>query len=72
MTLGTLKKGGKARIQGLPEGEIRSQFIRLGLVEGAVIRCIDRLPGGTIVLEFSRQEIALSGDLAAAITISIA
>lgn len=71
MTLGTLKKGAKARIQGLPEGEIRSQFIRLGIVEGATIRCIDRLPGGTIVLEFSRQEIALSGDLAASITISM-
>ena len=70
MTLDALKKGGKARIEGLPEGEIRSQFIRLGLVEGAVVQCLERLPGGTMVLEFSRQEIALSGDLASSILIS--
>jgi Fe2+ transport system protein FeoA len=69
MTLGALKKGGKALIEGLPEGEIRSQFIRLGLVEGALVQCLERLPGGTMVLEFSRQEIALSGDLASSITI---
>jgi Fe2+ transport system protein FeoA len=70
MTLGMLRKGVKARIEGLPEGEIRSQFIRIGLVEGAYVECLAHLPGGAVVLEFSRQEIALSGDLASSIIIS--
>jgi len=71
MTLGDLRKGGNALIQDLPEGEFRSQFIRLGLVKGASVRCLHRLPGGTIVLEFSRQEIALSGELASTILVTI-
>jgi Fe2+ transport system protein FeoA len=60
----------RGRIDRLPAGDIRSQFIRLGLVEGAVVSCLEKLPGGTIVLEFSRQEVALSGDLARSITIT--
>lgn len=69
MMLNHLAKGLRARITALPDGEIRSQFIRLGLVEGAEVRCMDRLPGGTIIVEFRRQEIALSGELAASIAI---
>lgn len=71
MTLSALPKGTRGRIVRLPEGEVRSHFIRIGMVEGATIACLERLPGGTIVLEFSRQEIALSGDLAAGIEIVV-
>lgn len=69
MTLGTLPKGMRGRIERLPSGDVRSHFIRIGMVEGAVVACLERLPGGTVVLEFSRQEVALSGDLAASIEI---
>ena len=51
MKLSTLRKGARAQIERLPEGEIRAQFIRIGLIEGAVICCLERLPGGTLVLE---------------------
>ncbi|MFA6234662.1 MAG: ferrous iron transport protein A [Bacteroidota bacterium] len=70
MKLIALAKGMRARIERLPAGEIRSRFIRIGLVEGAIVSCMEKLPGGTIVLEFSRQEVALSGDLAGSIEIS--
>ncbi|MFZ1730216.1 MAG: ferrous iron transport protein A [Bacteroidota bacterium] len=70
MKLVSLAKGMQARIERLPAGDIRSRFIRIGLVEGAIVSCMERLPGGTIVLEFSRQEVALSGDLARSIEIS--
>ncbi len=70
MTLVSLAKGMRARIEQLPAGEIRSRFIRIGLVEGAIVSCLEKLPGGTVVLEFSRQEVALSGDLARSIEIS--
>ena len=69
MTLSTLPKGMRGRIERLPSGDIRSHFIRIGMVEGAVVSCLQRLPGGTVVLEVSRQEVALSGDLADAIEI---
>lgn len=69
MTLGALPKGMRGRIERLPSGDVRSHFIRIGMVEGAIVACLERLPGGTMVLEFSRQEVALSGDLAATIEI---
>ncbi|MBR9976180.1 MAG: ferrous iron transport protein A [Bacteroidetes bacterium] len=69
MMLGALPKGMRGRIERLPVGDIRSHFIRIGMVEGAVVACLERLPGGTMVLEFSRQEVALSGDLADTIEI---
>jgi Fe2+ transport system protein FeoA len=70
MTLSTLRRGGSARIAALPVGDIRAQFIRMGLSEGAVVRCLERLPGGTLVIALSRQELALSAELAAHITIA--
>ena len=38
------------RIQAIPQGDVRAQFVRLGVHEGERVRCIERLPGGTIVL----------------------
>lgn len=64
MTLSSLAKGTRARIQRLPDGDIRSQCIRLGLSEGAVIECLERLPGGTVILQYCRQELALSTEVA--------
>lgn len=42
----------------------------MGLSEGAVVRCLERLPGGTLVIALSRQELALSAELASHITIA--
>ena len=71
MKLSAISKGNSARIHRLPEGVLRSQFIRLGLMEGAVVECIERLPGGTLVLQHGRQEVALSAELADAILIAL-
>lgn len=64
MKLSQLHTGQSALIHELPGGVMRAQFIRLGLQEGIRIHCLQRLPGGTLVVEHNRQEIALSGDLA--------
>jgi ferrous iron transport protein A len=62
--LRTLKKGIIGIIRTLPsDPERRSQCIRLGLTVGARISCLERLPGGTIVLATARQEIALGKGL---------
>jgi Fe2+ transport system protein FeoA len=63
-SLDNAKPGSKLKIKNLPEGIIKSQLIRFGIYEGQIVHCIDRLVGGTIILQKSRQEIALGYDLA--------
>jgi Fe2+ transport system protein FeoA len=41
-------------------------------MEGEQIRCIERLPGGTVVIEKSRQEIAIGAALANTILVETA
>lgn len=54
----------------VPEGKRKSQLIRLGIVKGEFIRCLERLPGGTIVIEKNRREIAIGMTLAKLILVS--
>ncbi len=63
-TLDKAKKGVPVTVIKLPAGDIKSQLIRLGIAEGDTFRCLERLPGGTIVVQKSRQEIAVGFDLA--------
>lgn len=51
-------------ILSLPAGIVRSQFIRFGIVEGEKVECLERLPGGTVVIRKNRQEIAIGRQLA--------
>lgn len=65
-----LQKGERARIVSLPtDSVLRSQCIRLGLTAGAVVTCAVRLPGGTVVVETGRQELALGRSLAGSIAV---
>ena len=68
--LSMIRKGLPVQILRLPDGDMRMQFIRIGLMEGALVTCIERLPGGTMVLQHHRQEVALSADLADSIWVS--
>ena len=63
-TLDKTEKGNLLQIIKLPSGEIKSQLIRLGISEGDKIKCAQRLPGGTIVVQKNRQEIAIGFELA--------
>ena len=70
-TLLDARRNHSGTIISLPEDEaLRSQCIRLGLCAGAVFTCIERLPGGTIVVETGRQEIALGNALARTISVT--
>ena len=64
ITLDKAKKNSLATVTSLPDGDIKVQLIRLGIGEGDKIKCLERLPGGTIVIQKNRQEIALGYDLA--------
>lgn len=69
ITLDKAKKGNKIIIVNLPSGNLKIQLIRLGITEGDSVICSERLPGGTIVLQKNRQEIAIGYDLAKKIKI---
>jgi Fe2+ transport system protein FeoA len=64
MSLVCVKAGSSVRILSVPDGTVRAQFIRLGISEGERVTCLERLPGGTIVLQKNRQQIALGHKLA--------
>lgn len=71
-TLLDARRRNSGTIVSLPaDAALRSQCIRLGLSIGSAFTCLERLPGGTIVVETSRQEIALGNALARAIGIAI-
>ena len=55
----------------VPSGILKAQFIRVGISEGERVRCLERLPGGTIVLQKRRQQIAIGHQLAKQIEVMI-
>lgn len=59
------------RIHSIPAGRLRAQLVRIGLVEGAKVFCVERLPGGTIVLQKHRQQIAIGRLLAKQILVFV-
>ncbi len=66
-----LRAGNWVRILSLPHGTLRAQFIRVGIHEGEKVHCIERLPGGTIVLQRNRQQIAIGHQLAKQISVVV-
>ncbi len=66
------KMGQSLRIHSLPHGRVRAYFIRLGISEGDLAVCHERLPGGTVVLKKNRQEIAVGHKLAGEILVIVA
>ena len=53
------------KILALPrEGTLYYHFIRLGIHEGQIVTCFEKLPGGTIVLKKNRQYMAIGHQLA--------
>ena len=72
ITLLDVRRRSTGTIISLPtDSSLRSQCIRLGLSVGSAFTCIERLPGGTIVLETGRQEIALGNALARLIGVAV-
>jgi Fe2+ transport system protein FeoA len=70
--LHTISKGSRVLIVEVPEGKGKSQLIRLGILKGEFIRCLERLPGGTMVIEKNRREVAIGMTLAKSIFVAYA
>lgn len=69
MTLSNVNKDEIFTVISMPDGEIRSQAIRLGVFEGAVLKCVYNIKGGPIVLDNKGQEIAIGYNIAKSITV---
>ena len=67
--LSSVARGKNILILNIPQGRGRTQLIRLGIMSGEVIKCVERLPGGTVVVEKNRQEIAIGSSLAETILV---
>ncbi len=72
VSLDHVTKGSSLFILEIPEGQSRERLIRLGILTGQLIKCIERLPGGTVVIEKNRQEIAIGATLAKTIRVAYA
>ncbi len=62
-----IRAGQWVKIISLPVGVLYAQFIRLGFHEGQRVKCLERLPGGTVVLQKNRQQVAVGHLLAKSI-----
>ncbi|MBI4529481.1 MAG: ferrous iron transport protein A [Deltaproteobacteria bacterium] len=70
--LNSVVKGRRLIITHVPDGHTKVKLIRFGILGGELIRCLERLPGGTVVIEKNRQEIAIGAELATSIRVSYA
>ncbi|MFH0988693.1 MAG: FeoA family protein [bacterium] len=68
--LDQVRKGSQVIIVELPQDKHQAKLIRLGLHKGQTIKCLEKLPGGTIIIQKSRQEIALGVSLARTILVA--
>lgn len=71
LSLDRSPRGSKLIVRKIPDDRSRTQLIRLGIVEGEMIRVVERMPGGTIVIEKNRREIAIGAALARTIRVAI-
>jgi ferrous iron transport protein A len=68
--LSLASKGSVLLVLEVPDGRSRAQLIRLGILKGEIVRCIEKLPGGTVVIQKNRQEIAIGVSLAKSIIVT--
>lgn len=71
ISLNLSKSGQVLRIETMPSGVLGSQFVRLGIHKGEKVKCLERLPGGTIVLQKGRQQIAVGHQLTKQIVVTL-
>ncbi|MHB1458234.1 MAG: FeoA family protein [Armatimonadota bacterium] len=69
MTLDQVKRGCEIKILSIADDSSRSQLIRMGIGEGTLVTCHEKLPMGPVILKCKRQEIAVGRRLAEGITV---
>jgi Fe2+ transport system protein FeoA len=68
-TLDCVRKGDKFEIISVDDSNARVQALRFGVVEGASVECVTKIPAGPLVIKSGRQEIAVGRSLAKQISV---
>lgn len=58
------RPGQLLKIYAIPPGKEYAQFLRIGMHQGQYVHCLERLPGGTVVVRKNRQQLAVGHALA--------
>jgi ferrous iron transport protein A len=69
-TLSDAHSGETVKLKALPKGTLRTQLVRLGIYEGMTVECLQRLPGGTVVIRNGRSQVGIGRLLAEAIHVA--
>ncbi len=64
MCLTEVKRGQRVRIARIEDETIRTQLIRLGIGEGSLLSCSEKIPFGPLMLRHRCQEIAVGRRIA--------
>jgi Fe2+ transport system protein FeoA len=68
-TLDCAVRGEKLEIISVDDKDARVQALRFGVVEGANVECVTKIPAGPLVIKSGRQEIAVGRALAKRISV---
>ncbi|SNX55326.1 FeoA family protein [Thermoanaerobacterium sp. RBIITD] len=71
MTLDLAKIGSNVIIEEIEDESVRMQAIRFGIIGGARVKCIEKLPKGPVIIQNRMQEIAIGRRLAEKIKIRL-
>ncbi len=71
MRLSDINSGDTIEIISLPDPIIRAQAIRLGIYQGAIVKCSQKINKGPVILKNRLQEIAIGYGLSASILVKI-
>ncbi|MDO9534701.1 MAG: ferrous iron transport protein A [Bacillota bacterium] len=69
MTLEQAQKGEKLIVMKIMDSDMRVKAIRFGIMEGAEITCMEKLPSGPVVIQKGKQELAIGLGLARRIVV---
>jgi len=68
-TLDCVRKGERCEIISVDDNTARVQALRFGVMEGANVECVTKIPAGPLVIKSGRQEIAVGRSLARRISV---
>jgi Fe2+ transport system protein FeoA len=71
LTLNELKTGQTACILNIPDMDIATQALRMGLFQGEQITCVAKVPAGPTVVRQGGMEVAIGQQLCQAIQVEL-
>lgn len=72
LTLNEIKAGQTVRIQEIRDADVAMQALRMGIIPGAVVLCVAKVPAGPAVIVYGGMELALGHHLCEQITVEFA